>query len=81
MPVYFFDIDVGSGRVLDTEGSSLPDVAAAQREATEPLAQIGTERFPGCDDQTLSVDVRDENGEVVLELSLTLCVWPAEALL
>ena len=74
MPVFYFDINVGSGLIVDTEGSSLADVMAAQREATETLARIGTELFPGRGDQTLLADVRDERGEVVLGVSLQLSV-------
>ena len=77
MPVYFFDINDGSGWVRDNEGSSLENALAARREATETLAQIGTELFPGLDGHALNADVRTEDGAVILRVSISLCVTTA----
>ncbi len=72
MTLYFFDIDDGSEVVKDTEGSPHPGLAAAQLEATETLAQMAREIFPGAKDKSLTIDIREDSGPAVLRVMLHL---------
>jgi hypothetical protein len=63
MPRFFFDFDDGSMIVRDDEGTDLPDVAAARREAYEMVAQVAADSVPGETPVSLHVVVRDDCGK------------------
>lgn len=74
MPRYFFDIEDDAASMRDEEGSVLPDLAAAQHEATETLVQMGRDAFRTKHHGTLSVAIRDEAGTTLRRQRLTLTV-------
>ena len=76
MPRFFFDISDGQESWQDPEGSILDDLGAAQREATDTLAQMGRELFPGSDGRALTVEIRAEDGKALMQVALRLSTIP-----
>jgi hypothetical protein len=74
MPQYFFDLTDGKFIGYDQFGTKLPDVEAAAREAVSALANISKDVRKQYQDRVLALKVRDQNGETVLNLTLTLAV-------
>jgi hypothetical protein len=72
MSRFFFDIDDGSGVLADTEGSEHSDLRDAQREAIDTLTQMGREIFPTNADRELTIEIRDENGRVLMRTALKM---------
>ena len=72
MPRYFFDLDGGERLFRDEKGSDLPDVQAACEEAIAVLPDIVRAMVTGRDGKTLTSTVRDEVGNVVFGVRLTL---------
>lgn len=70
MPRYFFDFDDGDGPTRDVEGTELPDLAAAQSEATETMVQIAKDTFGQADAGALRISIRGEDDAVMLRLAL-----------
>jgi CheY-like chemotaxis protein len=72
MPLYFFDLDNGKFRHVDTLGSDLPDLETARKEAVRFLAAVFKDAAPDQGDCILVVRVRDEAGRVVFSNMLKL---------
>jgi hypothetical protein len=72
MPRFYFDVCEDDTHIPDVEGEELPDVTAAEREATRAAAQLGQERLNGAG--KLSVVVRDADGQPVLHAYISLDV-------
>lgn len=72
MPRYFFDLDGGERLFRDEKGSDLPDVQAAREEAIAVLPDIVRAMVTGRDGKTLTSMIRDEVGNVVFGVKLTL---------
>ena len=72
MPRYFFDLDGGERLFRDEKGSDLPDVQAACEEAIAVLPDIVRAMVTGRDGRTLTSMIRDEVGNVVFGVKLTL---------
>src|SRR5215208_1249561 len=62
MPRFYFDLRENGTFIEDEEGMSLPDLAAAKYEAAVTAAEIGRDRLPEGGLQSVTIDVRDENG-------------------
>jgi hypothetical protein len=74
MPLYFFDFTDGELNGCDQFGTKLPDVEAAAREAVSALANISKDVRKEYKDRVLALKVRDQSGETVLNVTLTLAV-------
>jgi len=75
MPRFYFDLREEDGTLVeDEEGMSLPDLAAAEREATRAASEIAQHRLLDGDLHSLSIDVRDHNGDDQLSVTLSLDV-------
>jgi hypothetical protein len=74
MPRYFFDFTDGQLIGRDQFGTKLPDVETAAREAVAALANISKDVRKRYRDRVLGLNVRGQNGETVLNVSLTLAV-------
>ena len=72
MPRFFFDIDDGTRRTHDDDGTVLPDLEAVRREAISVLPDLAREELPDGDHHIFSCDVRDESGAVIFTASLSL---------
>lgn len=79
MPRFFFDL-VDGETLIDDVGTVASDLPGARDEATRILGETVLDDFPGdgaC--RELLVIVRNEAGDVVLEVSLRYEVRPAIA--
>jgi hypothetical protein len=74
MPLYFFDFTDGEHVGRDQFGTKLPDVETAAREAVAALANISKDVRKHYQDRVLAVNIRNQTGETVLNVSLTLAV-------
>jgi hypothetical protein len=69
MTRYYFDIRDGKAFVKDDEGMELPDIADAQIEAAEFLADVANELSMRTDNPAghpMSIEVRDSEGPLFL---------------
>jgi hypothetical protein len=75
MPHYFFDTDDGATQFRDELGLELSDDQAARDEASRALAELALEYVPGgAPQKNLTMWVRDERGEPLLQLSMSFAV-------
>lgn len=68
---YFFDFYDEIGVHADTEGADFGNEAAAEEEATRMLLDIARDRFH-LGRSLLRVAVRDQTGQVLFDVSLSL---------
>jgi hypothetical protein len=78
MQRFYCDIENNGHFIPDNEGTELAGVASAREEALEALASLVPSAFAtGGDRRNLAINVRDEDGSLVLKVVLTLeTVWP-----
>ena len=72
MPRFFFDLDEGERVFRDEKGSDLPDIPTAREEAIAVLPDIVRAMVTGRDPKTLTSLIRDDNGQIVFGVKLTL---------
>jgi len=72
MPRFFFDTYDGDFFAPDNEGQDLEGIEAAKLQAQEALPNMAEDKLPDGDQRVFVVSVRDEAGQVVLRVSLTL---------
>ena len=72
MPIFFFDTDNGDTSYRDDEGLDLPDEEAARKAALHALPDMARDKLPDADRRTFGVTVRDANGLVVYDATLSL---------
>ena len=71
MPHYFFDIRRHNSFIPDTEGSDLPDLAAAQREAQVSLQQLLADSLRGSDPIDIQqIEITDAAGQILAVVQL-----------
>lgn len=78
MPRFHFDLSGGPNFLPDEEGFDLDSLDAAEHEATQVLLPLGPDWLPSC--RVLRVQVRDEQHQQVLALSLEMKVERLEHL-
>jgi len=71
MPRYYFDVRGGDKFSVDEEGEELADLQAARDEATLSAVAIGSEIL-SASSLSMSVEVRDERGQQVVKVSLSM---------
>jgi hypothetical protein len=74
MPRFYFDLREDGWFAPDGIGTDLPDVDAAEQEATEVAALIGRDRLPEGKNRTITVEVRNEHGQRILAATVALLV-------
>ena len=80
MPRFFFDTYDGDFFAPDNEGQDLEGIEAAKLMAQEALPNMAEDKLPDGDQRVFVVSVRDEAGQVVLRVSLTLVTeYPSQA--
>lgn len=80
MPRFFFDTYDGVSFISDETGLELDGLEAAKAEAQATLPHIARDNLPDGDQRVFIVSVRDEAGQVVLRVALTLVVeYPSDA--
>jgi hypothetical protein len=72
MPVFYFDVREDTRFAPDEEGTNLPDIDAAEEEAAEVAALIGRDKLPSRNTRSVIVEVRNEYGQRVLTVTVTL---------
>ena len=80
MPRFFFDTYDGDFFAPDNEGQDLEGIEAAKLIAQEALPDMASDKLPDGDQRVFIVSVRDEAGQVVVRVSLTLVTeYPSQA--
>jgi hypothetical protein len=81
VPRFFFDTYDGEFFAPDHEGQELADIQAAKLVAQDALPDMASDKLPdGSDQRVFIVRVRDEAGQVVVQVSLTLIAeYPSQA--
>ena len=72
MPLFYFDTREGPRFIPDEEGMELPSLDAAEREAAETAAEMGRDRLPSGDSRDVTVEVRNEHGQRVLTVRVSM---------
>lgn len=70
MKRYFFDLREGDELAVDEEGILLSDIEAAEVEAAKSLADVVRDRADTNTSGQVTIEVRDETGIILAELSL-----------
>ena len=70
MPRYFFDTRDNEALVTDEEGLELPDLQAVKVQAGLALAELARDVIPGSVRRHLSVEVRDDQGPVMVAMMM-----------
>jgi hypothetical protein len=66
MPIYFFHIRGGEAQAEDKEGTDLPDLEAAMREARESAREIVADNLRAKEDvDSRRIEVADSDGRVL----------------
>lgn len=68
MPLYFFDTRDNDDFVEDDVGVEYPDLETVKVEAATALAELARDVLPGSLQRKLAVEVRDEQGPVLMAL-------------
>lgn len=72
MPRYYFALSNEHGSIKDTEGTELPNLAAAWREAMEDVKHLRQPRIGGRRSWAgWAVQVQDQAGVVLFEVAFT----------
>jgi hypothetical protein len=74
VPRFYFDIRESSKFIADADGIECDDIEAAKREAALSAAEIGRELFRNTDDHDVSIDVRNEDSQRVLTVTVSIRV-------
>lgn len=74
MPRFFFDTYDGESFVPDHEGIELMDLQAAKIEGQKALPDMAKDALPDGNFRSFVVNVREEGGQVVLRMALSLVV-------
>lgn len=72
MSRFYFDVREGHLFVTDRDGLEFPSLDAAEQEAIEAAASIGKDRLPRGDTREVTVEVRNERGQRVLTVRVSL---------
>ena len=73
MPLYFFHVRTGNRLSEDEDGAEFADLAAVEEEARASVLEIAQYTIEG-DIDSVSVEVRDEDGEHVLTATASIAV-------
>ena|SRR5215207_2810295 len=71
---FFFDVREGSRITSDDEGLEFDGVDEAEREAAKAAAEIGRDRLPKGDAREVAIEVRNEQGQRVLTVTVSMHV-------
>lgn len=74
MPRYFFDTSDGERFFPDDEGMGLESIEAAKAEGQKALPDMAKDKLPDGNFRSFVISVRDEGGQVVLRMALSLVV-------
>ncbi len=72
MARFYFDVREGQRFASDAEGLEFQSLDAAEQEAIQAAADIGKDRLPRGDTRQVTVEVRNERGQRVLTVKVSL---------
>jgi hypothetical protein len=72
MPRYYFDIVDGETAIQDPEGLELENIERVKAKAQKILTQVAEAPFSNADRRDLVAIIRDEAGQTVLRITLSL---------
>ncbi len=75
VPQFYFDVREGDHLICDHEGIELDSLDDAEEKAVYAAAHIGQDRLPRGEVHRVAVEVRDENGERVLAVTVSMKVY------
>ena len=70
MPLFYFDVRDGDDFVSDDVGLELPNIARARDEAARALADMAKDALRGSGGREMSIEIRDEAKEPLLQTLL-----------
>jgi hypothetical protein len=80
VPRFVFDTSDGKFLARDDLGQELASLAAAKAVAQATLPEMAMDELPDGDQRVFMVTVRDEAGQVIIRVALTLTVeYPLQA--
>jgi hypothetical protein len=74
MPRFYFDVREGPLFIDDENGMEFPNLDKAEQEAIQAVVSIGKDRLPRGDTRDVTVEVRDENRQRVLTVTVVLTI-------
>ena len=74
MPRFYFDVLDGDSFIRDDTGFQLVSLDVAEDEAIRAAAEIGRDGLPKRLSSELCVRVRDQHGQTVLTVAITMTV-------
>jgi hypothetical protein len=72
VPRFYFDVREGARFTSDDAGLELDSLDAAEYEAACGAAEIGRDQLPKGDIQDITVEVRDEQGQQVMTVKVSM---------
>jgi hypothetical protein len=78
VPRFYFDVREGASFISDDEGQEFDSLDAVERAAAEGAADIGRDRLPKGDARQVTVEVRNEHGQRVLTITVSMQVERVE---
>jgi hypothetical protein len=72
VPRFYFDVWEGAKLTPDEAGRELDSLEAAERVATEAVADIGRDRLPKGNACAVTVELRDEHRQRVLMVTVSM---------
>ncbi len=78
MPCFYFDVRDGVSFTPDEVGREFDSLETAERAAAKAAAEIGRDQLPNGDARKVTVEVRNEQGQWVLTVAVTLEVQRVE---
>jgi hypothetical protein len=72
VPRFYFDVREGAQFIPDDEGLEFDSLDNAEQEAASTAAEIGRDRLPKGDARDITVEVRNEHGQRVLTVVVTM---------
>ena len=74
MPRFYFDVLEGNSLTRDEEGFQFVSLNIAEVEAIRAASEIGHNSLPKRRSSEIGVQVRDEHGEAVLSVTVSMTV-------
>jgi hypothetical protein len=74
VPRIYFDVREGNGFTRDDVGLELAALDAAKFAAATAAAEMGRDRLPKGDAREVTIEVKDENGFLLLTVTVAMTV-------
>ncbi len=78
MPRFYFDVREGDNFTRDNEGLRFDSLDTAEYEAARGAAEMGRDCLPKSDVREVAVQVRDEHGDPILTVAVSMTVRRTE---